>query len=211
VNLSLSEGKQWSDLRTICPCHLCLSTSRSSLLVASCPSAPFWTVPSPPAPAFPTPPHPSHAGKFVGDRTLRRRRGIAASHLSRGPGPAESSPICKRVADGHRHRCRCPPPGPLPRPPPAAWFISTIHRRDGYLACRPHFSGPSGLSVSPAAFAFHPEGATPGRVESRAPSRHSNYEFDTDAHRRVPVLSGTRVSSSRFLGECICQPMPARC
>lgn len=24
VNLSLSEGKQWSDLRTICPCHLCL-------------------------------------------------------------------------------------------------------------------------------------------------------------------------------------------
>lgn len=24
VNLSLSEGKQWSDLRTICPCHLYL-------------------------------------------------------------------------------------------------------------------------------------------------------------------------------------------
>jgi hypothetical protein len=162
VNLSLSEGKQWSDLRTICPCHLCLSTSRSSLLVASCPSAPFWTVPSPPpAPAFPTPPHPSHAGKFVGDRTLRRRRGIAASHLSRGPGPAESSPICKRVADGHRHRCRCPPPRPPP-PSPSRRLVYIDDTSSGRISRMPATFFRSLRSVGePGRVCLSPRGCNP--------------------------------------------------
>lgn len=47
--------------------------------------------------------------KFEGEPGLRRR-GIAASHLSRGPGPAESLPICKRVADGHHCHPAAPPP-----------------------------------------------------------------------------------------------------
>ncbi|KYM92440.1 hypothetical protein ALC53_00895, partial [Atta colombica] len=39
-----------------------------------------------------------------------RRRDIATSHLSRRPGPAESLPICKRVADGHHRYPADPPP-----------------------------------------------------------------------------------------------------
>lgn len=51
----------------------------------------------------------SPAEKVEGEPGLRRR-GIAALHLSRGLGPAESLPICKRVADGHH----CHPAGSPP-------------------------------------------------------------------------------------------------
>ncbi|KYN02630.1 hypothetical protein ALC62_06429, partial [Cyphomyrmex costatus] len=52
-------------------------------------------------------------------RRARRRRGIAASHLSRrGPGPAENLPICKRVADGHHCHPADPPPLPSLRMQP---------------------------------------------------------------------------------------------
>lgn len=97
--------------------------------------SPFSPCPPPPPPAPP-------AGKFEGELELRRR-GIAASHLSRGP--AESLPICKRVADGHHHhhhrhhRCVVAPSQPFLFP--HARCISTISE-DGYLACRPHFFGP---------------------------------------------------------------------
>lgn len=75
-------------------------------------------------------------------RAPARRRGIAASHLSRGPGPAESLPICKRVADGHHRH----PAGP-PRP---SVYIDTISG-DRYLACRSHFfSPPPRPNVPPA-------------------------------------------------------------
>lgn len=129
MNLSLSEGKQWSDLRTICPCHLYLH-----LVQFFAPSLPRRVL---------LLPH-RESSKEPG----LRRRGIAASHLSRGPEPAERKieregreerenlPICKRVADGHHHRS---PARPLF--PGIYMYIDAISQLR-YLACWLHFFGP---------------------------------------------------------------------
>lgn len=119
VNLSLSEGKQWSDLRTICPCHLYLHLAQ------------FFTLPSPCLSSSPPPPPPP-SRKFEGEPGLRRR-GIAASHLSRGSGPAESLPICKRVADGHH----CHPAGPPPLGIYRHYIEGQISRMPGHIFFRP--------------------------------------------------------------------------
>jgi len=75
-------------------------------------------------------------------------------------------------------------------------YIDTISG-DRYLACRPHFfSSPPHPNVPPSCFLF---GCNPD--EPYAPSRHSNYEFDTDALCRV----------SRFLKHTYCLPRECIC
>lgn len=49
VNLSLSEGKQWSDLRTICPCHLYLHLAYFFAPPFSPCSPPLSPPPAPPS------------------------------------------------------------------------------------------------------------------------------------------------------------------
>lgn len=187
VNLSLSEGKQWSDLRTIRPRSAPASSPPHAVLCSLPPprSSPFIVFYSPPPPRklereYPSSPAPRY-----------RRVASIVSHRSENP---QSLPICKRVADGyHSH------PASLPSPSTLSSFdiLSTLHqgRHTQIFSHAGHiFFDPPLRSRRLPRFDVL-SGCNPLLDEPRAPSRHSNYEFDTDAAPSCLPVSATHVLS----------------
>lgn len=196
VNLSLSEGKQWPDLRTVRPRSapaILDTTSRSSLpspLVVFCSSSPL-------------------PGKLEGNRA--ELRGIAASHLSlyRSESP-QSLPICKRV--GHHRRPAVPLPSPVPLPstplfsPPFSVYIDVT-------------SGETHTQISrmPTTFLSVPyfRGALPSSMSLRLqPPSRMNHALPRD----IPITNSTLTPLRRVSWfwehtyypprECICDVIP---
>lgn len=115
-------------------------------------------------------------------RRRARRRGIAASHLSRRPGPAERA--YQYVNES--------PTGTTITPliPHLSVYIDTI-LGDRYLACRPHFFKPPYSSLTRLLFECNPRWTTRSLATFQLRIRH----------RRGPCLpiSETHVSSPSWM------------